>query len=110
MEQHAHWSWYCNLVKFWLHIDKDEQGRRFKERESNESKSWKLTPEDIGTGRNGTLYVPAVEEMIARTSTKEAPWYVVPSNDKRYARTFVLDKVVQAMEKGGKSCQPFMAR
>ena len=92
----------CNLIKFWLHIDKAEQGRRFKERESNESKSWKLTPEDIRNRERWDDYVPAIEEMIARTSTKDAPWHVVPSNDKRYARTFVLEKVVQAMEKGAK--------
>jgi polyphosphate kinase 2 (PPK2 family) len=61
-----------------------------------------LTPEDIRNREKWDTYVPAIEEMIARTSTKEAPWHVVPSNDKRYARTFVLDKVVQAMEKGAK--------
>ena len=60
-------------MKFWLHIDKEEQLRRFKEREANESKSWKITAEDYRNREKWDLYVPAVEEMIARTSTKEAP-------------------------------------
>jgi polyphosphate:AMP phosphotransferase len=86
------------LVKFWLHIDKEEQLRRFQERESDQHKHWKINAEDYRNREKWDLYVPAVEEMIARTSTKKAPWVVVPSNDKRFSRLFVLRKVIESME------------
>jgi polyphosphate kinase 2 (PPK2 family) len=86
------------LVKFWLHIDKEEQLRRFQERENDQHKRWKITAEDYRNRDKWDLYVPAVEEMIARTSTKKAPWVIVPSNDKRFSRVFVLRKVIESME------------
>ncbi len=86
------------LVKFWIHIDKDEQLRRFKEREANPFKSWKLTDEDWRNREKWELYKEAVDEMLFRTSTPNAPWTVVESNSKLYARIKALKTVINAIE------------
>ena len=87
------------VLKFWLHIDKDEQERRFKERQANPSKQWKITDEDWRNREKWDQYEEAVNEMLVRTSTTYAPWIVVEGNDKRYARVKVLRTVVDALEK-----------
>ncbi|MGN0372593.1 MAG: polyphosphate:AMP phosphotransferase [Enterocloster sp.] len=87
------------VLKFWLHIDKDEQERRFKERQSNPAKQWKITDEDWRNREKWDQYEEAVNEMLVRTSTTYAPWIVVEGNDKRYARVKVLKTVVDALEK-----------
>lgn len=88
-----------NVLKFWLHIDREEQLRRFQQREGDERKRWKITSEDYRNRERWDDYVPAVEEMISRTDAEDAPWVVVPSNDKRYARLFVLLKTIESMER-----------
>ncbi len=87
------------VLKFWLHIDKDEQERRFKERQANPAKEWKITDEDWRNREKWDQYEEAVNEMLIRTSTTYAPWIVVEGNDKRYARVKVLQTVVDALEK-----------
>ncbi len=87
------------VIKFWLHIDKDEQERRFKERMENPAKQWKITDEDWRNREKWDLYEAAVDEMLVRTSTTYAPWVVVEGNDKLYARVKVLRTVVDALEK-----------
>ena len=87
------------VLKFWLHIDKEEQERRFKERQENPAKQWKITEEDWRNRAKWEQYEEAVNEMLVRTSTTYAPWIVVEGNDKRYARVKVLKTVVEAMEK-----------
>jgi AMP-polyphosphate phosphotransferase len=87
------------LLKFWLHISKDEQLRRFKERERIPFKRYKIGPEDYRNREKWDQYELAVNEMIARTSTPVAPWSIVPSNDKDYARVHVIQAVVDAIEK-----------
>jgi polyphosphate:AMP phosphotransferase len=87
------------LLKFWIHIDRDEQLRRFRERERTPHKRWKITEEDWRNREKWEAYREAVEEMIRRTDQPEAPWHVVPGNSKLYARIFVLETVVAAMEK-----------
>ena len=87
------------VLKFWLHIDKDEQERRFKERQANPAKQWKITDEDWRNREKWDQYEEAVNEMLIRTSTPDAPWIVVEGNDKRYARVKVLQTVVDALEK-----------
>lgn len=87
------------VLKFWLHIDKDEQERRFKERQANPLKQWKITEEDWRNREKWDQYEEAVNEMLIRTSTTYAPWIVVEGNDKRYARIKVLKTVVDALEK-----------
>ncbi|HJB00418.1 MAG TPA: polyphosphate:AMP phosphotransferase [Candidatus Mediterraneibacter merdavium] len=87
------------VIKFWMHIDKDEQERRFTERQQNPEKQWKITDEDWRNREKWDLYEDAVNEMLMRTSTDYAPWVVVEGNDKYYARVKVLKTVVDAIEK-----------
>ena len=86
------------VLKFWLHIDKDEQERRFKERMEIPEKQWKITDEDWRNREKWDQYELAVNEMLVRTSTTYAPWIVVEGNDKYYARVKVLKTVVEALE------------
>jgi AMP-polyphosphate phosphotransferase len=81
------------LLKFWLHIDPDEQLRRFQERQEDIHKQWKITDEDWRNRSKLDQYRDAVEEMLYRTSTPHAPWTIVESNCKRYARVKVLETV-----------------
>lgn len=87
------------VVKFFLHISKDEQARRFKEREQITYKQHKITEEDWRNRSKWDEYEAAINEMVARTSTSHAPWTLVPGNDKRVARVEVLETLVQRLEK-----------
>ena len=87
------------LVKFWLHIDKAEQLKRFEARTENPEKSWKITDEDWRNREKWDQYKNALDEMLYRTSTTYAPWTIVEANDKNYARIKVLKTVINAMEK-----------
>lgn len=86
------------VLKFWLQIDKDEQERRFKERQENPLKQWKITDEDWRNREKWDQYEVAVNEMLVRTSTEYAPWIVVEANNKYYARIKVLETVIKAIE------------
>ncbi len=86
------------VLKFWMHIDKEEQERRFNERMEDPNKRWKITDEDWRNREKWNDYVKAVDEMILRTSTTYAPWVIVEGNDKYYARIRVLETVVEAIE------------
>ncbi|NEO28193.1 MAG: polyphosphate:AMP phosphotransferase, partial [Kamptonema sp. SIO4C4] len=86
------------LVKFWLQIDPEEQLRRFEDRKINPFKSYKLTEEDWRNREQWELYEMAINQAIARTSTPATPWSIVPANDKYYARVFVIETVIQAIE------------
>ncbi len=98
MEEHIT-SFGAIVLKFWLHIDKDEQERRFKERMETPSKQWKITDEDWRNRAKWDEYETCVDEMLIRTSTTYAPWIIVEANSKYYARVKVLETVVDAMEK-----------
>lgn len=87
------------VLKFWIHIDKDEQERRFNDRMRNPEKQWKITDEDWRNREKWDRYEEAVNEMLERTSTEKAPWIVVEGNSKYYARIKVLKTVVDALEK-----------
>jgi polyphosphate:AMP phosphotransferase len=78
------------LVKFWLHITREEQLRRFREREDTPFKRWKITEDDWRNRARWKQYEMAVQDMVARTSTRRAPWTLVEANDKYYARIRVL--------------------
>jgi polyphosphate kinase 2 (PPK2 family) len=86
------------LAKFWLQIDKDEQLKRFKSREKTSFKRFKITAEDWRNRKKWDLYQIAADEMIQRTSTALAPWTLVESNDRFYARIQVLKTLVQRIE------------
>ncbi len=87
------------IFKFWVHIGQQEQLRRFKEREGSGYKSWKLTDEDWRNRGKWEDYENAVEDMMLKTSTNNAPWTIVEGNDKLYARIKVLKTVVEKLEK-----------
>lgn len=87
------------LLKFWLQIDQDEQLRRFQDRENTPYKAYKIGPEDYRNREKWDQYVLAINDMVARTSTPEAPWRLIPSNDKKFARVEVLRQVAQALKK-----------
>jgi polyphosphate kinase 2 (PPK2 family) len=78
------------LAKFWLHISREEQLRRFKEREGLAYKRHKITEEDWRNRKKWTAYEAAVNDMVAHTSTEYAPWTIVPGNCKRFARVAIL--------------------
>lgn len=86
------------LVKFWLHIDKDEQARRFAEREKIPYKRWKLTDEDWRNREKWDAYAQAVNDMIEKTSTEAAPWVIIEGNDKKFARLKVLRTLCDRLE------------
>lgn len=86
------------LLKFWLHIDKDEQLKRFKEREQISYKRYKITEEDYRNRERWDDYELAVNEMVTRTSTQQAPWILVEGNDKRYARIKILKTFCDNLE------------
>ena len=86
------------LVKYWFHISKDEQLRRFRAREQAAYKRWKLTDEDWRNRKQWAAYVVAANDMIERTSTRQAPWTLVEANDKYFARLKVLETVCDQLE------------
>jgi polyphosphate kinase 2 (PPK2 family) len=89
------------LIKFWLHISGDEQQKRFKRREKDPLKSWKLTDEDWRNREKRDEYKQAVEDMVARTSVEpHARWHLIPAESKRYARVAVIDTVIAEIEAG----------
>jgi len=94
------------LVKFWMHLSEEEQLRRFERRRLDPTKAWKLTDEDWRNRKRRVDYEKAVEEMLARTDHKTAPWQVIAAENKRYARVSVLKHVCQAIEDSGLSVPP----
>lgn len=86
------------VQKFWLHIDPEEQLRRFKAREQTSYKKYKITEEDYRNREKWDDYVAAVNEMVARTSTGRAPWHLIAANDKRSARIQVLKALCKALK------------
>jgi len=97
MELHLH-DHGAVIFKFWLHIDKDEQLNRFNMRQSEPSKQYKITDEDWRNRDKWDDYEKAVDEMIYKTSTDYAPWTIVESNSKKYARIKTLKLVVETLE------------
>jgi polyphosphate kinase 2 (PPK2 family) len=90
-------DWGAVVAKFWVHISRDEQLRRFEERQRIGYKAWKLTDEDWRNRGKWEEYEEAVEEMLMRTSTRNAPWTLVAGNDKNHARVAVLSTLVKAL-------------
>ncbi|MCH7323218.1 polyphosphate kinase [Solibacillus sp. MA9] len=87
------------MIKFWIHIDEDEQLKRFNERAHDPYKAWKLTDEDWRNREKFGLYCEAADEMFAKTDTENAPWCLIPGNNKLYARVQVLKEVMAHIEK-----------
>jgi polyphosphate:AMP phosphotransferase len=92
-------DWGAVVIKFWIQIDKDTQLARFNDRQNTPEKQWKITDEDWRNREKWDAYELAVDEMIARTSTSFAPWHILESADKKYARIKALKVVLAALEK-----------
>jgi len=86
------------LAKFWIHIDKDEQFQRFKDRQVTPYKRWKMTDEDWRNREKWDHYEAAVDDMVARTDTDCAPWTLVEGNDKRFARVKVIRTLCERLQ------------
>lgn len=92
-------DWGAVIIKFWVQIDKDTQLARFTERQNNPEKQWKITDEDWRNREKWDLYEDAVNEMLQKTSTTFAPWHILESVDKKYARIKALEIVIEELEK-----------
>jgi AMP-polyphosphate phosphotransferase len=88
------------LVKLWLHISAEEQRRRFKRREKDPLKTWKLSDDDWRNREKRSEYCEAIEDMIARTDQPHAAWHLIEAESKRYARVKVLETVIERIERG----------
>ena len=86
------------LVKFWIHISRDEQLRRFRDRSRTSYKRWKITSEDWRNRKRWADYTVAVNDMVARTSTEIAPWTLVEGDDKNFARVKVLETLADRLD------------
>lgn len=92
-------DWGAIVIKFWVQIDKDTQLERFTLRQNTPEKQWKITDEDWRNREKWDQYEEAVNEMLQKTNTEYAPWYILESNDKKYARIKALKTVIQQIEK-----------
>jgi len=86
------------VLKFFLNISFEEQKRRFLERLDDPGKNWKFSASDIAERRHWGAYMDAYEEAIAATATPQAPWFVVPANNKWFARLVVVAAMIEALE------------
>ncbi|MFA4876607.1 MAG: polyphosphate:AMP phosphotransferase [Methanoregula sp.] len=98
MEEDFIYSSGGGIVKFWLEISKDEQLKRFQQRANDPLKIYKITEEDWRNREKWDLYEEAVNEMLARTSTEAAPWTVIESDDKWYARVKAIKTVIKTAQ------------
>jgi PPK2 family polyphosphate:nucleotide phosphotransferase len=87
------------ILKFFLHLSKKEQKRRFMERLENPEKHWKFSSSDMAEREFWEDYMEAYEDMIRHTATKHAPWYVVPADNKWFTRVVVAAAVIHALSK-----------
>ncbi len=84
--------------KFFLHVSKDEQAKRFLERLNEPEKHWKFAPADVAERQHFAAYMTAYEDMIRHTSTESAPWFVVPADRKWFTRLVVSSAIIDAIE------------
>src|SRR6201997_506856 len=96
LEQHLHRNG-TRIVKFYLHMSKDEQRKRFLQRIDEPHKNWKFSLADIEERKFWKRYMSAFEECLSATSTREAPWYVVPADDKENARLIVSQIILDTL-------------
>jgi polyphosphate kinase 2 (PPK2 family) len=92
------------LIKLWLHISSEEQLKRFRRREKDPLKSWKLTEEDWHNREKRPEYTEAIEDMIDRTDQPQSGWHLIEGDSKRYARVKVIETVIAEIERGMRGC------
>ncbi|MGY0565551.1 MAG: polyphosphate kinase 2 family protein, partial [Paraglaciecola chathamensis] len=86
------------VIKFFLHLSKEEQCQRFLARIDNPDKNWKFSDADIQERAFWPQYMQAYEDCISSTTSDEAPWYVIPADDKRNARLIIAKTIVETFE------------
>lgn len=86
------------VIKFWLHISSEEQLLRFETRKNDPLKRWKLTEEDWRNRDKWPLYEDAANQMFQKTDAPKAPWFLIPANDKYFARTMILETTAQRLQ------------
>lgn len=86
------------VIKFWLHITYEEQLLRFETRKNDPLKRWKLTEEDWRNRDKWSLYEEAANQMFQKTDAPKAPWFLIPANDKYFARTMILETTAQRLQ------------
>src|SRR5262249_23148783 len=87
------------ILKFFLHVSREEQKKRFMERLDNPEKNWKFSPADVRERQFWGAYMHAFNEAIRATASKHAPWYIVPADNKWFTRLLVAAAIVEAVEK-----------
>lgn len=87
-----------HILKFFLHVSRDEQKKRFLERIDRAEKNWKFSAADVKEREHWDDYMKAYEEALSATSTKDAPWYVIPADKKWFTRAIVADIIVKRLE------------
>ena len=97
LERHLHDNG-TRVVKFYLHLSKDEQRRRFLERIDDPQKNWKFSQDDVAERAYWKQYMKAYEDCLSATSSAYAPWYVVPADDKKTCRLIVSRITVETLE------------
>lgn len=97
LESHLHRNG-TRIIKFFLHLSKEEQRKRFLNRIDNPDKNWKFSPADIEERKCWDQYMQAYEECLSATSTSNAPWYVVPADDKENARLIVSQVILDTFK------------
>jgi polyphosphate kinase 2 (PPK2 family) len=95
-----------HILKFFLHISPEEQLRRFRQRLEDPERRWKISASDYAERRYWDDYMRAYEEALSRTSTKHAPWFIIPANNKWFRNLAVAKIVVEAMESLGMELPP----
>jgi PPK2 family polyphosphate:nucleotide phosphotransferase len=98
LEKHLHRNG-TRIVKFYLHISQDEQRKRFLQRIDEPNKNWKFSLADVAERKFWRRYMSAYEECLSATSTREAPWYVVPADDKENARLIVSQIILDTLDR-----------
>jgi PPK2 family polyphosphate:nucleotide phosphotransferase len=107
LERHLHHSG-TRIMKFYLHLSKEEQRRRFLQRIDEPEKNWKFSLADIEERKFWRHYMNAYEECLSATSTNDAPWYIVPADDKENSR-LIVSQIVLDMLEGLKMSHPVIS-
>jgi PPK2 family polyphosphate:nucleotide phosphotransferase len=97
LEDHLHRNG-TRVIKFFLHLSKDEQKKRFLKRIDNPEKNWKFSADDIKERKYWNQYMKAYEECLSATSTQDAPWYIVPADDKESTGLIISRIALDALE------------
>jgi len=98
LEKHLHRNG-TRIIKFFLHVSKEEQRKRFLQRIDEAEKNWKFNSADIEERKYWDQYMEAFEECFSATSTKEAPWYIIPADDKENSRLIISQIILDTLKK-----------